>query len=232
MKDVAVAIIDLLNTLRAFSELFEKETWAELGYEADLNLKLGTGVSGNQKVVEFVKVLTDQLSEIALLGVHPPQSITGYKPIFSAGKAVFEKAKELQSFDDTATGTDTSFGDIASQLGFKIFKKTNPVTFAVLDLLNLFDEQEKDATPKKDPQGKFVRFAHKETRLQVDNIGKATSSVFKDAYFSGDGSPDLLIQKIKNLPVKAADRFKKILQFPLPLITGQPVFSLMEKDTW
>ena len=98
MKNVAVAIIDLLNTLRAFSELFEKETWAELGYEADLNLKLGTGVSGNQKIVEFVKVLTDQMAEIALLGTHPPKSITGYKPIFQAGKDDFRKGEGLQEF--------------------------------------------------------------------------------------------------------------------------------------
>src|SRR5262245_46755704 len=145
MKDVAVAVIDLLNTLRALSELFEKETWAELGYEADLNLKLGAGVSGNQKIVEFVKVVTDQMAEIALLGIHPPESITGYKPIFSAGRTIFEKAKELQSFDDTSTGTDTSFGDIADQLAFKIFKKTNPATYAILDLLNVFDEQEKNS---------------------------------------------------------------------------------------
>ena len=35
--------------------------------------------------------------------------------------------------------------------------------------------------------------------MQVDTIGKAPTAVFKDVYFSGDGSPDLLIQKIKNL---------------------------------
>src|SRR4029078_6181013 len=140
-----------------------------------------------QKIVEFVKVLTDQMAEIALLGTHPPKSITGYKPMFSAGRTIFEKAKELQSFDDTSTGTDTSFGDIANQLAFKIFKKTNPATFAILDLINLFDEQDKNDNPKKNPQGKFVRFAHKETRLQVDTIGKAPTTVFKDVYFRGDG---------------------------------------------
>ena len=58
MKNTAVAIINFLNTLAAFAELLEKEMWAEVGYEADLNLKLGTGVSSNQKMVEFIKVLT------------------------------------------------------------------------------------------------------------------------------------------------------------------------------
>ena len=88
-----------------------------------------------------------------LIGAHPPKSIKGYKPIFTSGKAIFEKAKELQDFDDTSTGTDPSFSDIGEQLGFKIFKKTNPVTFAILDLLNLFDEQEKDATPQEGRAG-------------------------------------------------------------------------------
>jgi hypothetical protein len=199
MKNTAVGIISFLNTLRGFSELLEKEIWAELGYEADLNLKLGTGVSANQKMVEFIKVLTDELAEIALIGTHPPKSIKGYKPIFTSGKAIFEKVKELQNFDDASTGTDPSFSDIGEQLGFKIFKKINPVGFAVLDLLNLFDEKEKDAAPRKDAQGKFLRFAHKETRFQADNIGKPPAAVFKDAYFTGDGSPDLLVQKVKNL---------------------------------
>ena len=199
MKNTAVAIINFLNTLAAFAELLEKEMWAEVGYEADLNLKLGTGVSSNQKMVEFIKVLTEEVAEIALIGTHPPKSIKGYKPIFTSGKAIFEKAKELQDFDDTSTGTDPSFSDIGEQFAFKIFKKTNPVAFAILDLLNLFDEKEKDDTPKKDAQGKFLRFAHKETRFQADNIGKAPAAVLKDTYFTGDGSPDLLIQKIKNL---------------------------------
>ena len=199
MKNTAVAIINFLNTLAAFAELLEKEMWAEVGYEADLNLKLGTGVSSNQKMVEFIKVLTAEVAEIALIGTHPPKSIKGYKPIFTSGKAIFEKAKELQDFDDTSTGTDPSFSDIGEQFAFKIFKKTNPTAFAILDLLNLFDEKEKDDTPKKDAQGKFLRFAHKETRFQADNIGKAPAAVLKDTYFTGDGSPDLLIQKIKNL---------------------------------
>ena len=197
MKITAEVIIAFLNTLRGLIELTEKETWAELGYEADLNLKLGTGVSSNQKRVEFAKVLTEELSEIARLGISPPKSIKGYKPIFTSGRAVFEKAKELQEFDDTATGTEASDGDIVGQLGFKVFKRTFPVTFAILDLLNLFDEKEKDAAPKKNAQGKFLRFAHKETNFQ--NLGKSPGAVLKDTYFSGDGSPDLLIQKIKNL---------------------------------
>jgi hypothetical protein len=199
MQDIVVGIINFLNTLRAFADLLEKETWAELGYEADLNLKLGTGVSSNQKILEFLKVLTDELAEIALIGAHPPKSIKGYKPILTSGKAIFEKAKELQDFDDASTGTDPSFSDIAEQLGFKIFKKTNPVTFAILDLLNLFDEQAKDTTPRKDAQGKFLRFGHKDTRFKTDNIGKSPAALLKEAYFTGDGSPDLLIQKIKNL---------------------------------
>jgi hypothetical protein len=199
MKSTAEAIINFLNTLRGFAELFEKETWAELGYEADLNLKLGTGVSSNQKVVEFIKVLADELAEIALIGTHPPKSIKGYKPIFTSGKTIFEKARELQDFDDSSTGSDASFSDIGEQLGFKIFKKLNPVTYAIMDLLNLFDEQEKDDAPKKDAQGKFLRFAHKETRFQTANIGKAPTAIVKDTYFSGDGSPDLLVEKIKNL---------------------------------
>ena len=199
MKNTAIGIITFLNTLRGLAELFEKEMWAELGYEADLNLKLGTGVSSNQKVVEFIRVLTDELAEIALIGANPPKSIKGYKPIFTSGKAIFEKAKELQDFDDASTGTETSFSDIGEQLGFKVFKKTNPVTFAILDLFNLFDEQEKDAAPRKDAQGKFVRFAHKETRFHTDNIGKPVAAAFTDAYFADDGSPDRLIQKVKNL---------------------------------
>lgn len=199
MKNTAVAFINFLNALRAFSELLEKEFWAELGYEADLNLKLGTGVSSSQKTLEFFRVLTDELSEIALIGVNPPKSIKGYQPIFTSGKAIFEKLKELQDFDDTATGTGTSASDIGEQLGFKLFKKLYPVTFAVFDLLNLFEEQEKDLTPKKNAQGKFLRFGHKETRFNQDNLGKSPAAVFKDTYFAGDGAPDLLVQKIKNL---------------------------------
>ena len=47
MKDVAIAIIALLNTLRGVSEALSAEMLAELGYEADLNLKLGTGAGSS-----------------------------------------------------------------------------------------------------------------------------------------------------------------------------------------
>ena len=199
MKNTAIAIIGLLNTLRGISELLEVEMWAEVGYEADLNLKLGTGVSSNQKILEFVRVITEELSEIALIGVTPPKSIKGYKPIFTSGKKIFEKAKELQDFDDSSTGTDADFSDIGEQFGFKLLKKVHPVPYAILDLLNLIEETEKDSTPKKNAQGKFLRFAHKETRFKTNNIGRAPTAIFKDVYFAGDGSPDLLIEKIKNL---------------------------------
>ena len=199
MKDTAIAIISFLTALRGISELLEVEMWAELGYEADLNLKLGTGVSSNQKTLEFFRVITEELSEIALIGVNPPKSIKGYKPIFTSGKKIFEAAKELQDFDDSSTGTDATFSDIGEQLGFKVFKKVLPVHYAILDLLNVIEETEKDSTPKKDAQGKFLRFAHKETRLKTGTIGKAPTAIFRDTYFAGDGKPDLLIEKIKNL---------------------------------
>ena len=141
MKNTAIAIIGLLNTLRGISELLEVEMWAELGYEADLNLKLGTGVSSNQKILEFVRVITEELSEIALIGVTPPKSIKGYKPLFTSGKKIYEKAKELQDFDDSSTGTDASASDIGEQFGFKVFKKVFPPYYAILDLLNVIEER-------------------------------------------------------------------------------------------
>ncbi|HEY0367104.1 MAG TPA: hypothetical protein VGC73_11570, partial [Pyrinomonadaceae bacterium] len=198
MKDVAIAIIALLNTLRGVSEALSGEMLAEVGYEADLNLKLGTGAGSSDKIREFTEILTLELSEIARLGIDPPKSIKGYKVLFTSGKKIFEEIKEVQAFDGDSTGTDPDFGDIGEQLALKIFKKVNPISYAVLDLLNLFDEKEKDTLPKKDGD-KFLRFAHKQTRIKTATVGKAPRGILKDTYFSGDGSPDLLIEKIKNL---------------------------------
>lgn len=198
MKDVAIAIIALLNTLQAIADVFSREMFAELGYEADLNLKLGTGVGSHDKLREFIGTTAVELKEIALLGVNPPKSIKGYEPIFTSGKKIYEKLKELQEFDGDSTGTDPDFSDIVEQFGLKIFKKVNPIQYAILDLLNLIEEKEKDTTPKK-VGDKFLRFAHKQTRIKSDNVGRPPGVILKETYFSGDGSPDLLIEKIKNL---------------------------------
>lgn len=197
MKDAAITIIAWLNFLRGICQMANPEMLAELGYEADLNLKLGTGVTTFDKFEQVSDTIGIELSEIALLIRDPPKSIMGYKPVLVSSKRVFEKIQEVREFDGDATSTDPDFSNL-EEFALKVARKVNPVTYAIFDLLNLFDEKEKDTIPKKEGD-KFVRFAHKQTRIKTGNIGRAPGAILKEAYFSTDGSPDLLIEKIKNL---------------------------------
>ena len=60
--------------------------------------------------------------------------------------------------------------------------------------------RQKTPRRRKTRKGKFASLCpQRDAFASRQRLGKAPTTVFKDVYFSGDGSPDVLIQKIKNL---------------------------------
>ncbi len=198
MKDAVIFIISFLNTLQGICDALSREMLAQVGYEADLNLKLGTGVSTGDEFRDFASTVLTEMKEVLFFTENPPKSIKDYKPMLIAWKNCYQKMKAIEEFDAQSTATDPDWKDIGEQVSLKVLKKAHPVLFAILELLEVFKEEEKDATPRTQ-DGKFLRFAHTQTSLNTANIGRSPADIIRERYFAEDHTPQLLIEKLNNI---------------------------------